>query len=158
MNNHEVPSYYSSRVKMTTLGLRIGSKASWKSNIPAYKPIRIQCKTGSKSASLAFETRAQCQDLMARCKVYIPMKSMVHFATAEPLSLFASPTYLKTKKSENDSRFCGKFLQQSSKNFSDRDDTGTFIVFAIDVRSQVHIIKDRRNGVGKPVFQFVQFG
>ena len=95
---------------------------------------------------------------MARCKVYIPKKFMVHCATAEPLSLFASPRYLKTKKSEFDLRFCGKFWQQSSKNFSDRDDTGTFIVFAIDVRSQVHTIKDRRNGVGKPVFQFVQFG
>ena len=36
--------------------------------------------------------------------------------------------------------------------------TGTFIVPAVNVRSQVLSIKDRRNGVGKPVFKLAQFG
>ena len=42
--------------------------------------------------------------------------------------------------------------------FPDGDDTGTFIVPALDVRSQVLSIKDRRNGVGKPVFKLAPSG
>ena len=33
------------------------------------------------------------------------------------------------------------------------DNTKTFIVPALDIRSQVFSIKDRSNGVGKPVFK-----
>ena len=42
--------------------------------------------------------------------------------------------------------------------FPEGDDTGTFVAFALDVRSQVLSIKDRRNGVGKPVFKLAPFG
>ena len=42
--------------------------------------------------------------------------------------------------------------------FPDGDDTGSFIVPALDVRSQVFSIKDRRNGVGKPVFKLAPLG
>ena len=42
--------------------------------------------------------------------------------------------------------------------FPEGDGTGTFIVPALDVRSQVLSIKDRRNGVGKPVFKLAPFG
>ena len=38
-------------------------------NIPAFnRPIRIHCKTGPLSAGLVFETRAKCQDSVARYK------------------------------------------------------------------------------------------
>ena len=37
------------------------------SNMPAFnKPVRIYCKAGSVSAKLVFETRAKCQDFLAR--------------------------------------------------------------------------------------------
>ena len=40
-----------------------------KSNMPAYnKPVRIHCKADSVSARLVFETRAKCQDFVARYK------------------------------------------------------------------------------------------
>ena len=43
--------------------------------------------------------------------------------------------------------------------FLDEDyDDGAFIVPAFDARSQVLSIKDRRNGVGKPVFKLAPFG
>ena len=42
-------------------------------------------------------------------------KLIVHFAKAEPSSLSASPSHLKTEKSENNSRLCGKFWPKSSK-------------------------------------------
>ena len=37
--------------------------------------------------------------------------------------------------------------------FPDGDDEGAFLVPALDTRSHVLSIKDRRNGVGKPVFK-----
>ena len=37
--------------------------------------------------------------------------------------------------------------------FPDGDDDGAFVVPALDTRSQVLSIKDRRNGIGKLVFK-----
>ena len=42
--------------------------------------------------------------------------------------------------------------------FPDGDDEGAFIVPALDVRSQVLSIEDRRNGLGKLVFKIAPFG
>ena len=42
--------------------------------------------------------------------------------------------------------------------FPEGDDTGTFIVLALNVRSQILSIKDCRNGGGKPVFKLAPFG
>ena len=42
--------------------------------------------------------------------------------------------------------------------FPDGDDEGAFIVLALDTRSHVFSIKDRRNGVGKPVFKPAPLG
>ena len=48
--------------------------------------------------------------------------------------------------------------QQFKILFPDGDGEGAFIVSALNARSQVLSIKDRRNGVGKPVFKLVPFG
>ena len=37
-------------------------------------------------------------------------------------------------------------------------DEGTFIIPALDTRSQILSIKDRRNGIGKPVFKLAPLG
>ena len=68
MNKHKVPFYYGSLANNTTLGLQFGSLIFWEeSNMPAYnKLVRIHCIAGSLSARLAFETRAKCQDFVAR--------------------------------------------------------------------------------------------
>ena len=42
--------------------------------------------------------------------------------------------------------------------FPDGDDEGAFVVPALDTRSQVLSIQDRRNGVGKPVFKLASLG
>ena len=42
--------------------------------------------------------------------------------------------------------------------FPDEDDEGAFVVPALDTRSQVLSIKDRRNGVGKPAFELASLG
>ena len=88
-----------------------------------------------------------------------PTKLVVHFATSEPTSQSASPSHLKTRKSEDDLRLFGKFCPQNCKKlFPERDGTVTFIVPALIVRSEVLSIKDRRNGVGKPVFKLAPLG
>ena len=42
--------------------------------------------------------------------------------------------------------------------FPDRDDEGAFIIPALDARSQILSIRDRRNGFGKPVFKLAPLG
>ena len=42
--------------------------------------------------------------------------------------------------------------------FPDGDDEGVFILPALDARSQILSIKDRRNGIGKPVFKLAPLG
>ena len=42
--------------------------------------------------------------------------------------------------------------------FPERDAKDVFVVPALDVRSQILSILDRRNGVGKPVFKLTQSG
>ena len=52
----------------------------------------------------------------------------------------------------------GSFGSKLKELFSERDDTGTFIVPELNVRPQVLSIKDHRNGVGKPVFKLAPLG
>ena len=87
------------------------------SNIPACnKFVRRHCKTRSLSVRLVFETRAKCQHFVARYQRSegISTKLIIHISPAEPISLSASPSHLKTVKSGNVCLY-GKFWQQSSK-------------------------------------------
>ena len=42
--------------------------------------------------------------------------------------------------------------------FPDADDEGVFIIPELDARSQILSVKDRRNGIGKPVFKLAPLG
>ena len=65
-----------------------------------------------------------------------------------------NPNQLKTGRLEINLRFFGKcWLTNLKILFPDGDDEGAFIVPALDARSQILSIKDRRNGVGKPFFK-----
>ena len=92
-------------------------------NAPALsKPTRIQCKTGSMCARLACETRAKCQDFVARYKDDgIPYEVDSPFCNAKKISRSASPSHLKTAKLENNLRLCGKFCPQSYENSSQKE-------------------------------------
>ena len=70
INKHEVPSYCGSRANNTTKGITKWTNNLWEeSNMPAYnKLVRIHYKAGSVSVSRVFETRAKCQDFIARYK------------------------------------------------------------------------------------------
>ena len=66
------------------------------------KPFRNHCKAGSVSVRLVFETRAKCQDLIARKK-----DDGIPFAI-NTLFCCANPNHLKTERSEINLRFCGE--------------------------------------------------
>ena len=150
-NMHEVPSYCSFRVNNTTLGLPMGSITFGKS--PTYQPLTNPPKFIAKQVAYPPDSYSR-RELNARTlwpdtrMMVSPTKLIVHFATAEPISQSASPSHLKTEKSENNLRLCGKFLAQKLKVLFPKEMT-KFSVFQK---------KDRRNGVGKPVFKLAPFG
>ena len=87
------------------------------SNIPVNnKPVRIHCKTGGLSARFVFETRAKCQDFVARYKDDgIPDAVESPFCISSTNIIVRSPNRSKTGESENDLRPCGKFWPKRSK-------------------------------------------
>ena len=131
------------------------------SNIPVYnKPVRIHGEAGSVSARLVFETRAKCQDSVARCK------DDGISCEIDRLFCSAKTTFSVRQSKSIEDREIGKqfaplwrvLAEQLKILFPDGDDEGAFIVPALDTRSQVLGVKDRRNGVGKPVFKLVPLG
>ena len=77
------------------------------SNIPAYnKPITVHCKTGGPSASLVFETRAECQDFVARYK-----DDGIPYEIDSPLCNGRTNITVRQSKSlEDDLRLFGQFF------------------------------------------------
>ena len=102
-NVHGVPSDYDSLLNNTTKGIQSGSIHFWEeSNRPAHnEPVRIHCKAGSVSARFVFETRAKCQDSVARfLKMIVSSYQLkVHSETPKQLSRSANSSHLKTRKS-----------------------------------------------------------
>ena len=83
-----------------------------------------------------------------------PMKLTVPSAAPVQLSLSANPDHLKTERSVNNLRPCGENCQISSKFSSLMVMTKVHLSSQrSNTRSQVLSIKDRRNGIGKPVFK-----
>ena len=107
MTMHEVPSYYNSRVDNTTLEFLLGSIASGKS--------RTYQRTTNPFGSIAKQVANPPDSCSRRGLIYktlnrdtrmmiSPTKSTDHFATSKLISQSASPSQLKTGKSENDLR------------------------------------------------------
>ena len=161
INIREVPSYYDSHVNSTMLELRNGSILWETSNIPAdNKLVTIHCKAGSMSVRLVFETRAKCQDFVARYK-----DDGIPYEIESPFCSVKTNIAVRQSKSLEDREIGKQFAplwrelaEQLKVLFPEGDDEGAFIVPALDARSQVLSIKDRRNGIGKPVFKLTPFG
>ena len=129
--------------------------------MPAYsKPVRIHCKAGSVSARLVFETRAKCQDFVARYQ-----HDGIPYEINSPFCCAKTTITVRQSKSIEDREIGKQFAplwrvlaEQLKISFLDGDDEGAFIVPALDARSQVLSSKDRRNGFGKPVFKLASLG
>ena len=85
-----------------------------------------------------------------------PTKLIVQCATLKQLARYASLSHQQVGKQF--APLWKVLADQLKVLFPEGDDTGIFIVPALDVRSKVLSIEDRRNGVGKPVFKLAPFG
>ena len=157
MNKHEVPFLLRFTCEQYHKGITKWINNLWEeSNMPAVnKPVRLHCKAGSVSVRLVFETRAKCQDFIARCKI-----DGIPYAIDSPFCCTNTNIIVRQSKSIED-RDIGKHFaplwrelaDQLKVLFPDGDDEGAFIIPALDARSQVLSTEDRRNGIGKPVFK-----
>ena len=130
-------------------------------NMPAdNRPVTIHCEAGSTSVRLVFESRSKCQDFVVRYKDDgIPYEIDSSFCSVK-----TTITVRQSKSSED--REIGKqfaplwreLVEQLEILFPNRDDEGAFIIPALDTRSQVLSIKDRRTGIGKLVFKLASRG
>ena len=132
-----------------------------RSNIPAdNRPVTIHCEAGSTSVRLVFESRSKCQDFVVRYN-----DDGIPYESDSPFCRVKTTITVRQSKSIEDREMGKQFAplwrdlsDQLAIVFPDRDDEGAFIVPVLDTRSQVLSIKDRRNGVGKPVFKLAPFG
>ena len=140
MNKHEVPSYYGSFANNTTKGVRSGLNIFWKNPI---------CQHSTNLSEFIV------RQVLCRSGLYLKHESNVE-------------TFLAREEDDGipyaiDSPFCctnTNIIVRQSKSIEDREIGRQFALFLerIDARSQVLSIKDRRNGVGKPVFKFASLG
>ena len=127
-----------------------------RSNMPVdNSPVLIHCEAGSVSARLVFQSRTKCQHFVARCK-----DDGISFEIDSPFCSVKTTITVRQSKSLEDREIGKQFAplwrvlaEQLTILFPEGDDAGAFIVPALDARSLVLSINDRRNGIGKPVFK-----
>ena len=132
-----------------------------KANMPADNwPVTIHCKAGSTSVRLVFESRAKCQDFVVRFQ-----DNGIPYEIDSPCCNTKTTTTVRQSKTIEDREIGKQFAplwrelaDQLAILFPDRDDEGAFIIPALDTRSHILSIKDRRNGVGKPEFKLASLG
>ena len=105
------------------------------------------------SVGLVFETRGKCQEFVARFQ-----DDGVPYANNSPFCCTNTITARQSRSIE-DPEIGKQFVllwkelaEQLKALFPDADDEGVFIIPALDARSQILSVKDRRNGIGQPVF------
>ena len=133
------------------------------SNMQAFKkPVRIHCKAGSVSVRLVFETRAKCQDFVARYR-----DDGIPNAIDSPFCCTNTKLIIVRQSQSIEDREIGKQFaplwksnRLTNSKFSSLMEMteGAFLIPALDARLHVLSIKDRRNGVGKPVFKLASLG
>ena len=109
-------------------------------NAPAFnKHSRIHCKTGALSASLVFETRAKCQDFVARYKDDgIPYEVHGPFCNTNTKIMVRQSKSLEDREIGGRCALLWKVLSTKLQEFfPERDAEDTFNVPALDVRSQI---------------------
>ena len=100
------------------------------------------------SARLVFETRAKCQDFVARYKDDgIPYEINSPFCCAKTTITVCQSKSIEDREIGKQFALLWRELADQLKLlFPDGDDEGASIVPALDARLQVLSIKDRRNG------------
>ena len=126
-----------------------------KSSIPTYnKPVRIHCKACSVSARLVFETRAKCQDFVARYRDDgIPCEIDSPFCNAKPVISVRQSKSIEVREIGKQFAPLWEVLAEQLKIlFPEGDGGGAFIVPALDARSQVLSIRIRETALENHCF------
>ena len=162
MNMREVPSYYDSLANKTTKGLQSGSIRSVKKPtcMPTIGLLQFIVKQVPRRSGFVFESRAKCQDFVVRCKDNgIPNEIDSPFCnTKTAITVRQSKTIEDREIGKQFAPLQRELADQIGILFPNRDDEGALIIPALDTRSRILSIKDRRNGVGKPVFKLAPLG
>ena len=88
-----------------------------------------------------------------------PMRLTVPFATSKtPITVRQSETIEDREIGKQFAPLWRELADQLKVLFPDADDEGVFIIPALDARSHILSIEDRRNGIGKPVFKLAPLG
>ena len=118
------------------------------SNMPAdSRLVTIHCKTGCMSVRLVFETRAKCQDFVARKKddgFPYEIDSPFFCSVKTTIAVRQSRSIEDREIGKQFAPFWRELADQLKLLFLDGEDEGAFIVPALDTRSKLSI-KDRRN-------------
>ena len=162
MNIHGVPSYYGSHVSNTTLGLRIGSITFGKSRTyqPVANPSEFIAKQVPHQPGLHSKQEPCVRTLWPDIEMMVfPMKLISPYRNAKTHIAVRQSKPLEDWEIGKQFAPLWKVLAEKLEVlFPEGSDTGAFIIPALGARSQVLSIKDRRNGVGKPVFKLAPFG
>ena len=162
MNKREVPSCCGSHANNITKGLRSGLIIFVKN--PTCQPTvdllqfivkQVPCRSG-----LYLKHEANVMTLLVDIKI-----DGIPYEIDSPFCSVKTTIAVRQSRSIED-REIGKqfaplwrvFADQLKLLFLDGDVEGAFIVPALDTRSQVLSIKDRRKGIGKPVFKLASLG
>ena len=161
MNKHEVPSHYGSRANNTTKGLRSGLIIFGKNpicqhstNLSEFIVRQVPCRPD------CIRNKSQVSGLCGPIKDHgIPMQLTVHSAAPIQISRSANPNQLKTERLENNLSLCGENWLNILKfpSLMEMMKVHSSSLHSMPVH-QILSIKDRRNGVGKPVFKLAPFG
>ena len=161
MNNREVPFYYDSLANNTTKGSQSGSITLGKNptcqhmtSLSEFIAKQVPCRSG-----LFLKHEPNVKTLLLGKNDGIP------YAINSPFCCTNRNIVVRQSKSIEDRELGKQFAplwrelaDQLKLLFPDGDDEGAFIIPALDARSQLLSMKDRRNGGGKPVFKLAPLG
>ena len=150
MKMHEAPFSYGFLVSNAFLARTRGLK---RHSLQPTSQKGSTAKEELNSDRIVFETRAKCQDFVARSKILTYSVNSL-FETPRVQFLFNNPVHLICERSVESLRRSGKFWLQNYKKIVHEYDT----VPTIDFRSQVLHVFDRRYGIGVPVFLLAPVG
>ena len=118
--------------------------------MPAFnKLVRIHCKAGAVSARLIFKKRDKCQDFVVRCR-----DDGITHAIDSPFCCINTTIIVHQYKSIED-RDIGNIVRLYGENWLTNSKFASLMETKGHSSSWRHLslsIKDRRNGVGKPMF------
>ena len=145
----------------TTLELRSGSSLFGKS--PTYQPTlnlsQFIAKQAPYQTSLHVKQEPNVKTLLPDIKMMVsPMNFTVPFAVKTTITVRQSKSLEDQEIGKQFAPMWRVLAEQLKILFPGGDDEGACIVPALDARSQVLSTKDRRNGIGKPVFKLASLG